>query len=400
MRTTSILLAALVAATPAVCRESTDVRSVATGMNTFAFDLYGTLRAKDGNLFLSPYSLSTALAMTWAGARGETEKEMAAALRFPLGQESLHPAYGALIDELNAAGRSGDFALAVANRLWGQAGYKILPEFRKTVKASYGAELVPADFRNDSEGVRKEINGWVEQQTKNKIRDLIGPNVLGSDTRMVLVNAIYFKGLWKDAFDERVTAPTPFHREGAAPVDAQMMRRVDHYRYAEDADVQVLELPYKGEGLSMIVLLPRAADGRKALEDRLSAGKVQSWMDAMQSKKVDVRLPRFKMTSQFSLAEQLGALGMKSAFTGDADFSGMTGNRDLFISAVIHKAFVDVNEKGTEAAAATAVVMELTAARPEPPSVEFKADHPFVFLIRDNASGAILFLGRMMDPAE
>ena len=399
MKTLLTSLTILAAAMPAICDESGDVPSVANGINALAFDLYGKLRTEEGNLFFSPYSISTALAMTWAGARDGTEQEMARTLHFDLGQDQLHPACGRLVERLNAAGKAGDFELAVANRLWGQSDYKILADFRKTVKTFYSADIAPADFQNNTEGVREEINGWVEKKTKDKIKNLLQPGVLQPLTRLVLVNAIYFKGAWTTAFDKKATTTQPFVLESGKKVDVPMMRQVSNFTYAEDETAQVLELPYKGNELSMIVLLPRTVDGRKALEEKLTAENLKRWTDAASRKQVDVQLPRFKSTSQFELSKTLGALGMTSAFGEAADFSGMTGNRDLFISAVIHKAFVDVNEKGTEAAAATAVAMRATAMRPSGPPVEFKADHPFVFLIRDNPSGAILFLGRVMNPA-
>jgi serpin B len=398
MKTSLILLAALAAVRPAVCGEPDDVSSVANGINLFAFDLYGKLRTEDGNLFFSPHSLSTALAMTWAGARGATEREMAQTLHFDLGQNRLHPACGRWIERLNAAGQAGDFELAVANRLWGQSDFKILPDFQNTVKMFYGADIAPADFEKNAEGVRKEINGWVEEKTRDKIQDLLPSGVLQPLTRLVLVNAIYFKGVWAETFDQKATTTQPFKLESGEKIHVPMMRQVKNFAYAEDETTQVLELPYKGRALSMIVLLPRADDGLKALEEKLTGENLKRWTGAATHKRVEVQLPRFKSTSQFELSKTLGALGMTDAFTGAADFSGMTGNRDFFISAIIHKAFVDVNEKGTEAAAATAVVMRLTAMpSPEPP-VEFKADHPFVFLIRDNPSGAILFLGRVTNP--
>jgi serpin B len=384
---------------PAVGGEPDDVPAVANGINAFAFDLYGKLRKEGGNLFFSPYSISIALAMTWAGAREATEQEMAKTLHFDLGQDRLHPACGQLIERLNAAGKAGDFELAVANRLWGQADYKILPDFQKTVKTFYGADIAPADFKTNAEGVRKEIDGWVENKTKDKIKDLLQPGVLQPLTRLVLINAIYFKGAWTTAFDKEATTTQPFALESDTKVDVSMMRQVNNFMYAEDETAQVLELPYKENELSMIVLLPRAADGRKALEEKLTVETLKRWTDAMSWKQIDIQLPRFKSTSQFELSNTLDELGMRDAFSPRADFSGMTGNRDLFISAVIHKAFVEVNEKGTEAAAATAKFLALGFELPEPPRpIEFKADHPFVFLIRDNPSGAILFLGRVMNP--
>lgn len=395
MKLFMVALAVAMAGVP-VCRGSAG--DAAGGINALACDLYGRLRTDEGNLFFSPYSLSTALAMTWAGARGATEQEMARTLHFDADQGRLHAAYGQLLERLNAGGRPDAFELDVANRLWGQSGYPILPAFQETVKRFYGADLAPADFRGDADGARGEINAWVAQKTRDRIRDLVPPGILSELTRLVLVNAIYFKGDWARTFETNATTAQPFTLAGGGRADTPMMRQVERFRHAEAGGVQVLELPYKGQALSMIVLLPRAADGLKALEDALTPANLRRWTDALESKRVDVWLPRFTATARFALSKTLGELGMPGAFTPDADFSGMTGGQDLYITEVLHQAFVDVNEQGTEAAAATAVVMQELAMRPRELPVEFKADHPFVFLIRDNSSGAVLFLGRLVNP--
>ena len=400
-----------------------DIAEAVRGDNAFALDLYAKLREKEGNLVFSPYSISTALAMTYAGARGETANQMHRVLHLPSDrgamhmepdpsggptpwmevdtpwkQERIHPAMAGLVDDMNARGAGGKYELAVANRLWGQKGYGFLPDFLGLLKTHYGAGIEEVDFVGDTEAARKTINGWVEEQTKDKIKELLKPGVLDTMTRLVLTNAIYFKGQWlrefpKDATRDEDFFVTPEEKKVTAP----MMHQTEEFGYFEGPDFQALELSYKGEDLAMLVLLPKERDGLVGLEKALSAEKVADTVAKLRKQKVIVALPKFKTTAEFTLNEPLIALGMGDAFNpGKADFSGMNGRKDLFISAVVHKAFVDVSEEGTEAAAATGVVMALTAL-PEPPPV-FRADHPFLHLIRDRQSGAILFLGRLTDP--
>ncbi len=381
-----------------------DVNTVVVGNSGFALDLYAKLRDEPavkeagGNLFFSPYSISTALAMTYAGARGETEKQMAKTLHFSLPQERLHPAFGTLEKQLNAAGKKGNYELSVANALWGQKGYGFLKPFLELTEKNYGAGLKEVDFVRQTEKVRKTINAWVEEKTKDKIKELIKPGVLGALTRLVLTNAIYFKGDWASKFEEKNTKPAPFHISKERSEEAAMMYQKEEFKYAQKEKLQILELPYKGEELSMVVLLPEEVDGLAELESSLTPERLAEWTKRLHKREVMVYLPKFKMTSKFGMAEMLAAMGMPDAFSGAVDFSGMNGKRDLFISAVIHKAFVEVNEEGTEAAAATGVVMKLTAV-PAPPPV-FRADHPFIFVIKDNNSGSILFMGRVSNPAK
>jgi len=252
------------------------------------------------------------------------------------------------------------------------------------------------NFATDAEGARKTINAWVEKQTRDKIKDLIQPGVLDSLTRLVLTNAIYFKGDWASPFKKDGTKDGDFFAADGQKVAAPMMHQTGHFGYLDGGELQALEMPYKGDALSMVVLLPKAKDGLPALEKKLSATSAVVWIAGLRKQQVQVAMPRFTTTAEFMLKETLSAMGMTDAFSDRADFSGMDGVKDLFISAVIHKAFVDVNEEGTEAAAATAVVMKSTG-MPAPP-VEFRADHPFVFLIRDTRSGCILFVGRMANP--
>jgi len=372
-------------------------RAAAEAANAFAIDLYTHLRKNEGNIFFSPYSIHSALAMTCAGARGKTEKEMAGVLHVAPGAES-HSSAGALLQELNAAKDRG-LDLVVANALWGQEGFAFLDGYLATVRKFYGAELRHLDFVRNAEQARRTINAWIARQTRDKIRDLLPPGTIDRLTRLVLTNAAYFKAAWTHPFKEDATHDAPFTLPDGRRVNVPMMRQQHRFGYMEDDDLQALSMPYGRGAASMLVLLPRDAAGLADLEAALAAEKLRQVLEKMRSRPVRVFLPRFECTSQFRLKEALSALGMSSAFdAGRADFSGMTGRRDLFISAVVHKAYVKVNEEGTEAAAATGVVMGLTAARPQEP-VTFRADHPFLFLIRHNRSGAILFMGRCADPA-
>jgi len=375
-------------------------QAIVEGNNKFALELYGKLKDRQGNLFLSPYSISTALAMTYAGARGTTQEQMAKALQFPtptLSNEQLHNAFGGIIRQLNEAGKKGGFELVVANALWGQKDYKFLQEFLTLVKKNYDGDLKQVDFATQTEAARKTINDWVENKTKAKIKELIKPGTLDSMTRLVLTNAIYFKGKWASQFKPDKTQDASFTLLGGQKVNVPMMNQTSNFGYMETDTTQVLEMPYVNNDLSMVVLLPKKLDGVSELEGGLTSETIAGWLAKLRKREVQVYLPRFKVTSEFELAQVLGSMGMPDAFCAKADFSGMTGNKDLFISAVVHKAYVDVNEEGTEAAAATGVAMKLTSIAPPPPV--FKADHPFVFLIRDNRMGSILFLGRTANPA-
>jgi serpin B len=414
------LVAVLVLAvfqTAVSAQTNADVKAVAAGNVKFALKLYDQLNNRKGNLFLSPYSISTALAMTYAGARGETETEMAKALQFPLfpdkeggtlGRERLHAGFSELKLGLREVQKKGDVQLSIANALWPQKNYAFRPEYLNLIERDYDSVGRPLDYAN-AEKARGIINRWVEQETKEKIKDLIPSGVLDSLTRMVLTNAIYFKGDWLTQFKEKSTRDMPFKISPDKTVQTPMMYQKGNFGHYQDADVQVLEMPYKGDKVSMFVLLPNQGGGQTLrrptnppakkktladLEKILNPTKLSEWMGKVRRTKIDTWFPKFKMTSEFSLSQQLQALGMKKAF-GDADFSGMDGTKKLYISTVLHKAFVEVNEEGTEAAAATAVVISLKSARRYP---SFRADHPFLFLIRDKATGSILFLGRYAKP--
>jgi serpin B len=366
----------------------------------FALALYNRLRPAAGNLFFSPYSISTALAMTYAGARGETAVQMAQTLRFHMDEAALHPAFGHLEAMLNEIEQKGDIQLRVANALWPHVKYKFLPEYLALLAKYYGTSVTAVDYAEQAEAARQAINAWVEEKTANKITNLIPAGVLNALTRLVLVNAIYFKGNWASQFDEESTSDMPFWITVDKQVETPMMRQTGEFGYADRNGMQILELPYIGGDLSMVVLLPDEIDGLTRLEDRLTTETLNRWTTGLQPIEVKLFLPKFKMTFAVRLDETLKAMGMVDAFSeNSANFAGMDGRADwLYIAAVLHKAFVEVNEEGTEAAAATAVVMAARAAPPQPPPV-FRADHPFLFLIRENSTGSILFWGRVTNPA-
>ncbi len=377
-----------------------DLESLAQGNRAFALDMYHQLSQEDGNLFYSPYSISLALAMTYVGARSETEMQMAQSLHFDLAQASLHPAFNALSQALESRaqpegeGQEGGLELSIANSLWGQAGFAFEPAFLDALAENYAAGMREVDFAQ-SEEARQAINEWVEEETREKIKDLIPEGTLNDLTRLVLANAIYFKAAWQRPFEESMTAKGEFTLLDGGMVEVDMMRQSAMLGYIKGDGYQAVELPYSSGSAAMLVFLPDA--GRfEEFEQALDAELIEAVTAEMGRAQVDLSMPKFRFESSFSLNEVLAALGMTDAFGMEADFSGMTGKPDLFISSVVHKAFVDVNEAGTEAAAATAVIMELKAMPAE--SVTLRIDRPFVFTILDRKTGTILFMGRVLDP--
>jgi serpin B len=365
----------------------------------FACELYAQLKPSPGNLFFSPYSISTALAMTYAGARGNTETQMAQVLHLGQDQPAVHRAFGELQRQLAEADQQKGIQLSLANALWAQQGHPFLPAFLNIGKDDYQASLNLADFKTGADIARREINGWVARKTRDKIQDILPPGSLDSATRLVLANAIYFKGVWAATFRKTGTYPQPFHLSTTSQTDVPLMHHLDDVRYMETDDFQAVELPYSGNVLSMVILLPRQINGCGQLEDRLTPALLSDSLAQMKMQKVDIYLPRFKAESGFALNATLASMGMSDAFGLKADFSGMDGSRRLSISGVFHKAWVEVNEEGTEAAAATVVgLFERSARKPPPPPPVFRADHPFVFFIRDTRSGSVMFLGRLADP--
>jgi serpin B len=381
---------------------ASDLATLVDGNSKFAFDLYQVLSDQGGNLFYSPYSISLALAMTYAGARGETEQQMADTLHFALQQDLLHPAFNSLDLALASRGEGArgkddkGFRLHIVNAIWGQQDYQFLPAFLDVLAENYGAGLRLMDFVKEPEQSRITINDWVSDQTEGKIEDLIPQGIIDTLTRLVLTNAIYFNAAWLSPFDEKLTSNGTFHLLEGGDVTVPMMRQTHSFGYATGDGYQAVELPYDGNELSMIILLPDS--GKFAsVQNSLNASLVDHIVSDLQSREVDLTMPKFQFESEFSLADTLAGLGMPVAFSSDADFSGMTGNRELSITDVVHKAFVSVDEAGTEAAAATAVVVGLTAV-PEQP-VQVTVDSPFMFLIRDIETGTVLFIGRVVNPS-
>jgi len=371
------------------------------GNSAFALDLYQALKGEEGNLFYSPYSISLALAMTYAGASGETAQQMADTLHFLLEQERLHPAFNWLDAELarrgeGAEGKDGEgFRLNIVNAIWGQKDYEFLSDFLDVLAENYGAGLRILDFIKETEKSRVTINDWVSEQTEGRIEDLIPQGVIDEWTRLVLTNAIYFNAAWEHPFNGNITTDGPFYLLDGGQVIVPMMRQTESFGYTEGEGYQAVELLYDGGELSMVILLPEAGQF-EAFEEGLQSQQVSDVISGLQPTEVALTMPKFEFASEFSLKDTLAGMGMPIAFSSSADFSGMTGNPELFISDVVHKAFVAVDEAGTEAAAATAVIMKLTAV-PEPP-VEVALDRPFIFLIRDIETGAVLFVGRVMNP--
>jgi serpin B len=387
---------------PAV--DQADLAALVDGNNAFAFDLYQTLRQEEGNLFLSPYSISEALAMAYAGARGDTEKDMAQVLNFNLPQESLHPAWNSLDLQLNERNQSAEqedgegFQLNVVNAIWGQQGYHFLEEYLDLLAQHYGAGLRLMDFISETEQSRIAINRWVSDQTEDKIKDLIPQGAINEMTRLVLTNAIYFNASWHYSFDDQNTKDRPFYLLDGGQVEVPMMQQTASLGYAEGVNYQAVELLYEGEEISMVILLPEAGQF-DTFEESLDADLVKEITGKLSKLEVILKMPKFEYEDSFSLKQALSTMGMEVAFT-QADFSGINGKNDLCISDVLHKAFVHVDESGTEAAAATAVIFEtiITSVIPQPQPKEVTIDRPFIFLIRDIPTGSTIFIGRVLNP--
>ncbi|HWG42101.1 MAG TPA: serpin family protein [Gemmataceae bacterium] len=403
------LISAFALTLPVLSAAPQEGASAVTANNQFAFDLYGRLASRQGSLFFSPYSITKALAMAYAGARGDTEREMASVLHFTLGQQRQHRAFLEMRKVLNrnhpamtgvpASGKPIP-QLWVSANLWGQRGYGFAKNYLNLLHECYGADLQEIDFA-DSEQARKTINDWAEKQTNHRIQNLLAPRMIHPASRLVLASAIYFKGDWASGFDKSATRPEIFQVNAHKKILVPMMHGTEKFGYFENQRMQGLRMPYAGENLAMLVLLPKQVDGLAALEKALTADKLKDWRGELRTQEVEVTLPKFRMTDEFALKDTLMALGMHKAFES-ADFSGMYDGREPFaIGAVTHKAFVEVNETGTEAAAATAVTIAATAmppSMPPPPIPVFRADHPFLFAICDMQTGLLLFLGRVTNP--
>lgn len=377
----------------------------------FAFGLLRQLaNERDDNLFVSPYSIAAALAMVYAGADGDTRRQMAETLHFPLDDEYLHAAFNRLDREFAARAEAepdndGDpFRLDVVNQLWGHEGFEFLEEYLDLLARHYGAGMRRVDFRNAFEEVRLEINDWVAEQTEQRIEDLLPPRSLNEDTRFVLVNAIYFLGSWKHAFEEAQTGDQPFTRPDGSRVEVPMMRQTASFRHHADDHTVAVSMPYVGDDLELVAMMPAEADTFDRWAADLDRERYDRVLESMRQGDVALHFPRFESGSELQLSQLLRTMGMVDAFDEcEADFRGITGvepcipDRSVYIDEIFHKSFVDIDETGTEAAAATAVVMmRVTAMAPEPPTVRF--DRPFYYFIHDRPTGTILFAGRMLDP--
>jgi len=407
----------------ATAPNAAEVASVAKANNRFALDLLRKLSTNTGeNAFFSPYSVSTALAMTWAGARSQTADQMAKVLHFSdLPTANVTNSFRGLQQALAQTQQQTGAELSIANSLWPEKEpeHPFLPQYTQQVQDDFGSKVQPLDYRSNAEQARQEINRWVEDRTHHKIKDLLHNGDVDGKTRLVLVNAIYFKAPWFDPFSERATTDDQFHLANGTTKPIRLMRTTLSVPYVEEtsdgASVQILALPYRdpnragggGNGLSFVALLPKEPNALAAVEKTLSAEKLSDWLGEMKFNRVQIFLPKFKLEARYSLSDGLQEMGMTSAFIDPvshaqdpnrADFAGMNGVRNLYISKAIHQTFVDVDEKGTEAAAATAIAMRAGAAPRQAEPAVFRADHPFLFLIRDDATGSILFLGRLANP--
>ncbi|UCF13766.1 MAG: serpin family protein [Thermoplasmatales archaeon] len=367
-------------------------------VNSFAFDIFREVHeVNEGNLFISPYSIFTALAMTYEGARGETAKEMASVLNVKQDNESFHIYMKNLYEVLNT--KNEEYNISTANALWVKENLQLLEAYLNVIREYYGGDATEVDYSNPTEAAAI-INQWVENHTNGLIKDLITADAISPLTALILTNAIYFKGIWKTQFDPVNTTNRTFETNAETSVEAPTMSLIDTedvFYYTETDDLQILELPYTGDDISMIILLPKNNDLSTAI-DTIDIEMFSEWTGSMVETKMDIYLPKFKVETSYSLGDYLIDLGMNIPFTSDADFSGITGGRDLFISKVLHKAFIDVNEEGTEAAAATAVIMELTTVNGGSPRIVFDCNHPFMYLIQHKQTESILFMGSISDP--
>jgi len=371
--------------------------SIVTGMNAFTAATYKNVAQGSGNLILSPFNIATALSMVLEGARGATANQIAATLHQHYG-DSYDAALAALQSELAKAGNGDGNQLLMANRVWVQRGFPIQAAFEKALADNYHAPLTPLDFAGSAGAARETINRWTAEHTKDRIKEIIGPGSLNRDSRMVLTSAIYFYGKWQAPFLTSRTEPGSFQTAAGAKTDAKFMNQTARFNYAENAASQILEMPYARTGIAFDVILPKSRDGLAAMEKSLTPENLTGWLGHLSDRKVQVIFPKFRAEAEFSLRSTLSAMGMPAAFSDAADFSGINSSSQLRISDVVHKAFVDVAEEGTEAAAATGTHVVMAAARmPEQPVV-FRADHPFLFVIRDTRSGIILFIGRLTAP--
>jgi len=381
----------------AIAKSSTDTVNAA---NQFAFELYGQYKNTNDNVFFSPYSISSALEMTYEGARGKTAGEMQSVFHFNTDPNIRISSFAKLYSEINP--KNASYQLSTANALWAQKSYPFNVDYLKTIETYYGGKATNLDFIADTEGSRKTINSWVSSKTNDKIPELFAPGTLDQSTRMVLTNAVYFKGKWSDPFDKYGTQQKDFTTAAGTKTSASTMHKQSNFEYAENINYQAISLPYENNDLSMVILLPKT--GKMAeTEKNLSLAEFSKINKSLNSELVDVSLPKFKFDTSYDMNDTLSSMGMPTAFdASNADFSGMDGTKNLYIGIVIHKAYVNVDEEGTEAAAATGVGMKAASVIPTEtvqPKI-FNADHPFIFAIMHNQSGSILFMGKVNDPTK
>jgi len=382
-----------------------DLQDLVKGNSSFALDLYQQLSGEGGNLFFSPYSISLALAMTYGGTRGETESQMEDVLGFRLPQAHLHPTFEALNMTLTAQEQgkgNGGFELIIANSVWGQEGHDFVPAYVDTLALNYGGKVRDVDFRGSPEDARLRINDWVAEETAGRIEDLISHDAIDRFTRLALANAVYFKAEWQSPFDEGATSPAPFYALDGSENRVATMRQTEYFGYARGAGYQAVDLPYKGGAMSMTILVPDE-ERFGEFESSLDAERMADILEGLESTRVRLAMPRFELEASLDLADTLEAMGMPNAFDDkQAEFQGMDGrsclagdDECLYISSAAHKAFVSVDEAGTEAAAATAIIIGITKAEPEEP-IRLTIDRPFIYLVRDQETGTVLFLGRVV----
>jgi len=379
-----------------------DIKNITDANNQFAFDYYSKLASKEkDNIFFSPFSISAAFVMTYEGAKGQTADQIRSVFYFPDDLNIVRAEYASFFSEINKKDKK--YELNSANALWAQQDYKFSKDYFENVEKYYGGKATNLDFRKNPEGSASTINKWVENQTKNKIKNLISPDAINEDTKLILTNAVYFKGEWIKKFNKKDTKEEDFRTVNDGTIKTQMMRLTDDeavFNYGENINLQILEMAYSGNDLSALFILPKNDDLTK-LESLISNKNLSDWKKDMGKQRVKVYIPRFKFETTYTMGEDLINMGMSIAFSDSADFSGMTasGKKELKIDEAIHKAFVEVNEEGTEAAAATGIMMQMTSAPPKEIEIPvFRADHPFLFIIQHKSTGNILFIGRVVNP--
>ncbi len=365
--------------------------------NDFAVRIFRQVAIPGQNVFLSPYSINVAFNMAMAGASDYTLEEFLKVFGHPGGEEKAQKNTGELLSYINSIQARGEVLLAAANAIWPDKKFKLLPAFEEILKQIYQVEMQPLDFAGEKSAVVKAINSWVEEKTAGKIAGPFNEGMVDEKTGIILVNAIYFKGNWAEKFDKSATQPADFHVNAEKTVKVSMMRQSEEFMYVSGPEFKAIELPYAGNDLGMLLLLPAEGLSVEELETKLSPEFLDATLAGMHKEEVMLGLPSFKLETEFSLNSAMKALGLSRAFSEQAEFNRITAEKGMFISSAIHKAFVEVNEEGTEAAAITMMEMQCESYQ-EPPS--FIANRPFIFIIRERQTGCILFIGRLANPPE